>query len=68
MLPTHQLEELLTLVSALDRPTLLRQFQSYKATFPVDFTPQFLDAQPTERLQHIFVAMCLQCQRLPEFA
>lgn len=66
MLPSHQIEELLTLVCALDRPALVRQFQAYKATFPIDFTPEFLQSQPIERLQHIFVAMCLQCQRFPD--
>jgi hypothetical protein len=32
----------------------------------VDFTNDYLGALPTDKLRHIFVAMCLQSQRLPE--
>jgi hypothetical protein len=60
-----QVEELITLVSSLDKPALLRQFREYPASFPVDFTPDFLDRQPLERLQHLFVAVCLQSQQMP---
>jgi hypothetical protein len=68
MLQTQQIEELICLVSALDREALMRQFVSYQATFPVDFTPEFLATTPLERLRHIFLAMCLQSQRFPEAA
>ncbi len=60
-----QVEELILLVSGLDKPSLIRQFQQYPASFPVDFTPDFLDHQPLERLRHLFVAVCLQSQRMP---
>jgi hypothetical protein len=65
MLPSNQIEELIVLVSSLDRTALLRQFAQYPATFPVDFTSDFLDRQPLERLRHLFVAVCLQSQRMP---
>ena len=52
----------------LDRPALTRQFLSFQAAFPVDFTPEFLAKLPVERLRHIFVALCLQSQRMPETA
>ncbi len=66
MLQTHQqVEELICLVSAMDRNTLVDQFARYQATFPVDFTPEFLHTVPLEKLRHIFVALCLQCQRGP---
>jgi hypothetical protein len=68
MLRPDQVEELICLVAALDRPALVRQFRSYKARFPVDFTPDFLATAPLDRLRHIFVALCLQCQRFPEAA
>jgi hypothetical protein len=68
MLKSNQIEELICLVSALDREALMRQFVSYQATFPVDFTPEFLNSTPVERLRHIFLALCLQCQRIPESA
>ena len=67
MLQGEQIEELLCLVSALDRDALVRQFSCYRATFPLDFSPEFLHTAPLERLQHIFVAICLQSQKMPEF-
>lgn len=67
MLDAHQVEELICLVSAMDRPTLVRQFREFRGTFPVDFTDTFLQTTPVERLRHIFVALCLQCQHVPEF-
>jgi len=66
MFQSGQLEELICLVSALDREALIEQFHSYQANFPLDFTPEFLQQTPVERLRHIFVAVCLQCQRLPD--
>ena len=68
MLQTRQVEELMTLVSSLDKATLLRHFRDYPSSFPVDFTPDFLDRQPLERLRHLFVAVCLQSQRMPQDA
>ena len=67
MLQPHQVEELICLVSAMDRTELVRQFRNYRAPFRVDFTDSFLQNTPVERLRHIFVAMCLQCQQVPEF-
>ena len=66
MLLSEQVEELITVVSALDRPALVRQFQDYPSRFPLDFTTEFLDNQPVERLRHLFLAVCLQTQRMPE--
>jgi hypothetical protein len=65
MLESHQVEELICLVSSLDKPTLKSQFLTFNGSFPVDFTPEFLDGLSLERLRHIFVALCLQSQRLP---
>jgi hypothetical protein len=62
----NQVEELISLVSALDRNVLIDQFRCYRASFPVDFTRDFLEQQSTEQLQHLFVAMCLQSKRMPE--
>ncbi len=65
MLMPCQIEELIDLVSSLDREELVRQFEAYPATFPLDFTEDFLSSTPLERLQHIFLAVCLQSQRMP---
>ena len=68
MLESNQVEELICVVSAMDREALADQFRAYRATFPVDFTDEFLQNAPVERLRHIFVALCLQCQHVPELA
>ena len=65
MLMPGQIDELITLVSSLDRRALVRQFDQYQAAFPLDFTHEFLDSAPLDRLKHIFVAVCLQSQRMP---
>ena len=65
MLESHQVEELICLVSSLDKPALTKQFLTFRGDFPIDFTPEFLDGLSLERLRHIFVALCLQAQRLP---
>jgi hypothetical protein len=68
MLQPQQVEELICLVSSLDRPALVRQFGEFRASFPIDFTPEFLQATDLERLRHIFVALCLQSQQMPAAA
>ena len=68
MLLPQQVEELLCLVATLDRPALTHLFMTFSGTFPVDFTPEFLGKMPVERLRHIFVALCLQNQKMPETA
>jgi len=66
MSQSDQVEQLIQVVAGMDKPTLLRQFQQFPASFPLDFTPEFLDRQPLDRLRHLFVAVCLQSKRLPE--
>jgi hypothetical protein len=65
MLVPEQVEELICLVSSLDRPALTRQFREFRGSFPIDFTPEFLASTDLERLRHIFVALCLQSQQMP---
>jgi hypothetical protein len=65
MLQSNQVEELIALVSGLNRDALVTHLRTYRANFPVDFTADFLCALPIDRLRHIFVALCLQNQRLP---
>ncbi|HEX4123603.1 MAG TPA: hypothetical protein VHY37_02690 [Tepidisphaeraceae bacterium] len=68
MLHTQQVEEMVVLISAMDRPTLRMQLTNYPADFPLDFTPQFLDTVELDRLRHIFLALCLHHQQTPELA
>ena len=65
-LGADQVEELICLVAAMDRDDVVRHVQSFHATFPLDFTPEFLSSVPLDRLRHIFVALCLQQQHVPE--
>jgi len=68
MLQSEQVEELIHLVNGMDRQNLVQHFHDFPACFPLDFTPEFFEHTPLERLRHIFVAMCLQSQQIPEFA
>ena len=65
MLQPEQVEELICLVAAMDRPALVRQFTDFRGSFPLDFTSEFLQTTDIDRLRHIFVAVCLQCQQMP---
>ncbi len=65
MLQLNQVEELIALVSGLNRDALVSHLKTYRANFPVDFTADYLGTLPIDRLRHIFVALCLQTQRLP---
>jgi hypothetical protein len=66
MLQPEQIDELLGLVATLDRESLCRLIREYRATFPLDFTSEFLETVALDRLRHIFAAVCLQSQRMPE--
>jgi len=66
MLASDQVDELICLVAGMDRPQLVDQFAAYDATFPLDFSDTFLDTVALDKLRHIFVALCLQQQHLPE--
>jgi hypothetical protein len=66
MLQPEQVDDLLSVISTLTRPALIEQFRSFPSSFALDFTPEFLATQPLERLQHIFLAVCLTNQRMPE--
>ena len=68
MLHAEQIEELINIVSSLDRDMLIDQFHSFRASFPVDFSRDFLQHQTVDRLRHLFIALCLQQQRMPEIA
>ena len=66
MLKPTQLDDLVCLISSLDRGALLEQFHTYPARFPVDFTDQYLNTLSVDRLRHIFLAMCIQNERMPD--
>jgi len=68
MLASEQVEELICLLASWDRQMLISQFKTFPSNFPVDFTADFLSRLSDDRLRHVFLAVCLQNQRLPEAA
>ena len=68
MLSPDEVDRLLCQLAEWDGDTLVRQFLAYPSRFPVDATPEFLRGQTTDRLRHIFFALCLQNRRLPAAA
>lgn len=56
----QQLEDLINLVAAMDRSALADHFRALRRDFPFDFSEAFLTQQPLERLQHLYLAICLQ--------
>jgi hypothetical protein len=68
MLKSDQIEELISLIGGMDRNTIVDQFRNYRASFPVDFTQDYLQHQPLDRLQHLFLALCIEQKRMPEMA
>lgn len=65
MLASDQIEELICLVASMDRPQVITHIRDYRASFPLDFTDDFLKTVPLDRLRHIFIALCLQQQHAP---
>ena len=65
MLQAEQIEELVLVVQAMDRETLIDQMTHYQGAFPVDFTADFLSTLSLDRLRHIFLAVCIQSSRIP---
>ena len=68
MLASPQFEEFITVIAVMDRPALVSHIQTYRAAFPVDFTEDFLSEVDLDRLRHIFLALCLHHQQLPDLA
>jgi hypothetical protein len=65
---TQQIEQLITMVSVMDRDALKGRFFAFHGSFPVDLSEDFLDRLPLDHLRHIFVALCIQNNRLPAAA
>ena len=65
MLNAHQVEELICIISAMDRPALTQRLLEFRGSFPVDFTPEFLSNLSLERIRHIYAALCMQNSHSP---
>jgi hypothetical protein len=66
MLQGNQVEELVCLITGMDRLSIARHLREFRAGFPVDFTAEFIETTELERLRHIFLALCLQTHQMPE--
>jgi len=66
MLDPQQVEEIMAVIAAMNREMVIERLKCFRGAFPVDFTNQFLADQPTDRLQHIYAALCLQSRSLPD--
>ncbi len=65
MLEPQQVESLVSIVATMDRGDIIERFTHFQADFPIDFTPDYLQQLSTDRLRHIFVALCLQAGQMP---
>ena len=65
MLRTQQVEEMVTIVRAMDRAALSERLLNFHGRFPVDFTRDFVERQSDDRLKHLFLALCLTQGCLP---
>ena len=62
----QRVEELMAIIAAMNREMVIERLKTFRGPIPVDFTHQFLADQPTDRLQHIYAALCLQTRSLPD--
>jgi hypothetical protein len=46
-------------VASLGRPELKRRIRAFKGSFRLDFTDNYLDGLPVEKLRHILLAALL---------
>lgn len=52
-------ENLTRTIAGMDRATVIRALLNFDGRMKLDFTPEYLEKQSTERLQHIlFAARC----------
>jgi hypothetical protein len=65
MLEPQQVEDLIRIVNVMERSVLTERLLDFHGSFPVDFTDRYLASLSTDRLRHIFVALCLQHSHFP---
>jgi hypothetical protein len=66
MLASDQIDEAICLLASWDRPTLIGEFLAFQSDFPIDLTPAYLATLTTDYIRHVFLAVCVQNQRLPD--
>ena len=61
-----QLNDVLVAIATMDRATLIEQFHTYPAPFPIDFTEAFLQSQSLDKLRHVFAGLVMHCRVSPQ--
>ena len=51
MLDSHQVEELIRIVSTMNRQAVTERLLSFRGGFPVDFTSEFLNELPLDSIE-----------------
>jgi hypothetical protein len=65
MLGLEQVDQVICQLATWDRQTLMSELLAFQSKFPVDLTADYLATLSDDRIRHVFLAMCLQNQRLP---
>jgi hypothetical protein len=63
MLSADEVESLNCQIQELDKAEVVARLRSFKARFPIDFTPEFFAREPVSRLRHILFGLCLHNQK-----
>ena len=66
MLSCEQVEALNGQIQHMDRDTVAHALATFKARFPLDFTPDFYQREPINKLRHILFGLCLHNQKMLE--
>ncbi len=61
--PETNMEQMVDRIAGLSRAEATEQLLGFKADFPMDFTRDYLDRLPLERLQHLLLAAHLYRSR-----
>lgn len=57
------IEGLVEVIGAMDRPALVALLRESPCPFPVDFTDEYLNTIGLERLRHLTLAVLLQARK-----
>ena len=66
MLDQAQLQQAVATIATLDRGEIARQLRRDEIRFPVDFTPEWIASRSLDELRHVYAAICLQCDLMPD--
>lgn len=62
MLSSSEVEHLNQAIQSMDRQSLVYHLKTFRARFPLDFTPDFYTHESLPKLRHILFGLCLHNQ------